>query len=47
MVYSYHDYRDKTKLWKELSDMKSNVDVPLLILGDFNEIRNRKRGKAV
>ena len=39
VVYGYHDTVLKRQLWQELLNVKNEVNVPVLVMGDFNEIR--------
>ena len=39
VVYGYHDMNMKRRLWQEILDVKNMVNVPILVMGDFNEIR--------
>ena len=42
MVYGHHESNDKSRLWGELLDMKSSLEVPIIL----NEIRNPHERKG-
>ncbi|XP_062116903.1 uncharacterized protein LOC133830841 [Humulus lupulus] len=39
-VYGFNEVRGREALWLDLKDLKSNIDEPWMIVGDFNEILN-------
>ena len=39
VVYGLYDAQDKRRIWQELIEVKENVEVPMMMMGDFNEIR--------
>ena len=38
VVYGAHSRKDRPDMWKELEDIRSLVHVPLIFMGDFNEV---------
>jgi len=38
MVYAPNDQRGRLNLWNQLREMKRSCNVPLLLMGDFNEV---------
>ena len=49
VIYDYHNIFYKRRLWNELLNMKTNLNVPIMLLGDFNEVRStqERRGYSV
>ena len=39
-IYGFHDSANKTRMWQELLEIRERLDRPMLIMGDFNEIRH-------
>ena len=39
VVYRHHESNDKSRLWGELLNMKSSLEVSIMLMGDFNEIK--------
>ncbi|XP_062118180.1 uncharacterized protein LOC133831781 [Humulus lupulus] len=39
-VYGFNEVGGREVLWQDLKDLKSNIDEPWMIVGDFNEILN-------
>ena len=39
IIYGYYTSSDNARLWQELLEIKTNSDVPLFLMGDFNEVR--------
>ena len=39
IVYGYHENSDKSRFWGEFLNMKLSLNVPVMLLGDFNETR--------
>ena len=38
LVYGPHERIDKNRLWIELLEVKDQIDTPLLMIGDLNEV---------
>ena len=38
MVYAPNDQRGRLNVWNQLREMKRSCNVPLLLMGDFNEV---------
>ena len=50
MVYGPHERVEKVQFWQELKELKARVVMPLLFIGDFNEVlqpNERKGGYVV
>ena len=39
LIYSLFNVADKHRMWEELLKLRSNLGVPMIVMGDFNEIR--------
>ena len=39
LVYRPHIPAEKRMLWEEISQLQINMGVPMIVMGDFNEIR--------
>ena len=46
IIYGFHNNADKARLWQELLDMKLELEYPLLLMGDFNEVRKPDERKG-
>lgn len=46
VAYGYHDAVDKRRMWKELVDKRLELNIPILMMGDFNEIRKPQERKG-
>ena len=46
VVYGWQNRRDKNSLWLELLSLKNSILVPLLAMGDFNEVLCPRREKV-
>ena len=46
IINGYHASLNKVQLWKELLEMKANSIFPLLLMGDFNEVRISEEKKG-
>lgn len=38
LVYGSHTVRERRQLWLDLVELKENLNTPVLIMGDFNEV---------
>ena len=38
LVYRPHTAGEKKAFWQELLELKNSLDIPLIVMGDFNEI---------
>lgn len=46
LIYGYHYTEGKRRIWEQLQQLKLSVVVPIIILGDFNEIRKPEERKG-
>ena len=40
MVYGYNDANLKRQMWQEILEVRNGVNVLILVIGDFNEVRS-------
>ncbi|XP_071695782.1 uncharacterized protein [Rutidosis leptorrhynchoides] len=40
-VYGPHSHSKKLRLWSELSSLTNSLNIPHIVFGDFNEVRNK------
>ena len=45
VIYGFYDSANKTIMWQELIEVRESMERPMLIIGDFNEIRHPHKRK--
>lgn len=44
-IYASPKYRRRKITWSELKDMSTSINLPWIVIGDFNEVRNQNDQK--
>ena len=46
LVYGAHTTDDRRAIWEELKNVRETVNIPMLFLGDFDEVQRSKEKKV-
>lgn len=46
VIYAWHSHSERAGLWQELINVKNNIDCPMMVIGDFNEILTLEERKG-
>ena len=39
VVYGPHGAKEKRVFWNELASLRNSFDIPIIVMGDFNEVK--------
>ena len=45
VIYGWHNCNRRASLWQELLNVRINIDYPMMVIGDFNEVLSLDKRK--